>query len=326
MYRGKKKSLLSLLFVLIIPMLTVWAAEIQSQEKYPTRAIDFIVALAPGSGTDFMARVLADFAKKEWGVPINVINKPGGNTVPANLEVHRAKPDGYTILCNTQANCSFLEVSTRDLPFKVLDRTFIANVCAAPCVLFVNSTSSVKNMKDLEAEVKRDPENFTWGSFGGVGTGDFYMRLFFRAIGVDVSKTRPVTVRGSGETMTLAAGGHIKVGPSSPPGGLPYVKAGTLRPVVVTTPSRAPEFPDVATAKEQGYPTLVVWYGISGPPNLPDHIVAKWDEVVQQMLKDQGIVSKLKNVGLAPFYLNSSNSRKLVEKEMEDAKELWGFK
>jgi tripartite-type tricarboxylate transporter receptor subunit TctC len=303
------------------------ASHVQSQDKYPTKAIDIIVPVVPGAGADFCARVMADFAKKRWNVPINVINKPGGNSVPANLEVHQAKPDGYTVLADSQSSCSFLEISTKDLPFRVLDRTFTAISTSSPHVFYVPSSSPVKNMKDLEAEIKRDPGTFTWATFGGVGAGDYVMRQFFKAIGVDVPKTKPVVVRGSAETLTLVAGNHIRSGTGSPAPGLPHVKAGTVRAVAVTG-YRVADYPDVATAAEQGYPAVnaIYWWGINGPPKLPPHVVAKWDEVAQQMIKDPEVVAKLKNIGFAPFYLNPRDARELVRKEMEEAMRLWGVR
>jgi len=325
MSRKQKKVLWSFLALLIFFMASGGVVQAQNVEKYPTRAIDIIVPFSPGGSTDLVARLVAENLKRKWGVRVSVINKPGGNTVPANLEVMRAKPDGYTMFSDSQSSCSLLEVAIRDLPFKALDRTFISFTTASPHIFYVKSTSPIKNFKDAEAEVKKDPGNFTWGSFGGVGAGDFVMRQFFQAIGVDVAKTRPVVSRGGSEIVSFVAGGHIKFGSASPASGLPHVKAGTVK-VVGVSGFKAPDFPDVLTAVEQGYPTVtaVFWTGISGPPNLPPQIVDKWDKAMEEMLKDQAFISKLKNLGLLPFYLNSSDARKYVEKEMVEVAKLWG--
>jgi tripartite-type tricarboxylate transporter receptor subunit TctC len=327
MFREVKKFLWSLLFVMSILMLTGWVAPVQAQDKYPSRAIEIIVPFVPGGSTDLVGRLLADNLKKKWGVPVNIINKPGGNTVPANLEVHQSKPDGYTVFSDSQSSCSLLEVAMKDLPFKVLDRTFIAFTAASPHVFYANSASPIKNLKDVEAEVKKSPEQFTWGSFGGVGAGDFLWRQFFKAIGVDVSKTKPVVTRGGAEIVSFVAGGHIKLGTASPTSGLSHVRAGTVK-VVGVSGFRSPDFPDMPTAVEQGYPTVTAmfWTSISGPPKLPSPIVNKWEEAIQEMLKDQEFVSKLKNLGFVPFYLNSRGAREYVRKEIDEAVSLWGVK
>src|SRR3989337_1451155 len=91
MKRSGKRFVLSILSLLIISMmLTGWVKQAQSQEKYPTRGIDLICPFAPGGTTDLWSRILADFLKKKWGVHVNVINKTGGGSVPANLEVYQA--------------------------------------------------------------------------------------------------------------------------------------------------------------------------------------------------------------------------------------------
>jgi hypothetical protein len=86
------------LFLLVIFLLTGWVQMGLSQEKYPTRAVNLIVPFTPGGSTDMAARAMGPFLTKKWGVPINVVNKPGGNTIPGTLEVYSAPPDGYTML------------------------------------------------------------------------------------------------------------------------------------------------------------------------------------------------------------------------------------
>lgn len=327
MHQREKKCWLWILSAAMIFLFTGGIASVQAQDKYPSRGIDVIVPFVPGGSTDLVGRLLAENVKKRWGVPVNVINKPGGNTVPASLEVYQAKPDGYTLFSDSQSSCSLLEVAIRDLPLKVLDRTFLAFTAASPHIFYVNAASPFKNLKDVEAEVKKDPEHFTWGSFGGVGAGDFLWRQFFKAIGVDVSKTKPVVTRGGAEIVSFVAGGHIKLGTATPTSGLPHVRAGTVK-VVGVSGFRSPDFPDVPTAVEQGFPTVtaVFWTSMSGPPKLPSHIIGKWEEAIQEMLKDQEFLSKLKNLGFVPFYLNSRNAREYVGKEMDEAAKLWGLK
>jgi putative tricarboxylic transport membrane protein len=327
MGEGKKWSQFSFVCLIIVFLITGLSTQVRSQENYPTKAIDFIVPVVPGAGADFCARLVAEILKKRWDVPLNVLNKPGGNSIPANLEVYQARPDGYTVFADSQSSCSLLEVSAKDLPFKVLDRSFIALMTASPHVFYVPATSPIKNLKDLAADAKGDPEHFTWASFGGAGAGDFLMRQFFKAIGVDVLKTKPIVVRGSAEALSLVAGGHVKVAPGSPIPGLPHVEAGTVRAVGVTG-ERVSQFPEVPTTVEQGYIAVSAryWWGISGPPNLPAHIIAKWNEALQEMLKNSEFITKLKNVGFGPFYLNSLDAREYVRKEMGEARELWSVK
>jgi tripartite-type tricarboxylate transporter receptor subunit TctC len=109
----------------VVLFFSLWAGETQAQVKYPTRAIDLICGFSAGGGTDTNARVVADWLRRKWGVPLNVINKPGGGSIPANLEVYSAKPDGYTLMADCQSSAGMLEVSGVKLPFKVMDRSFV---------------------------------------------------------------------------------------------------------------------------------------------------------------------------------------------------------
>jgi tripartite-type tricarboxylate transporter receptor subunit TctC len=327
MDRKGKRFLLSVLsFLIIAIMLTGWVMQAQSQEKYPTRGIDLICPFAPGGTTDLWSRITADFLKKKWGVPINVINKTGGGSVPANLEVYRAAPDGYTMLADCQASCSFLEVGIKDLPFKVMDRTFVSGLAASPSVIICNAKSSWKNLKDAEVDAKKDPETFTWASTGSAGTSDFLQRQFFKAIGVDIGKTKPIITRGMGEANTLIAGGHIKFGSDAAATAYSHVKGGLVKALAITYEFRS-LYPDLSTTAEQGYPTVsaVWWFGFSGPPKLPSYVVNKWEEGLQQILKDPEFVSKIKSGGII-LYRNAHELREHVRGEMEQAAELWGVK
>jgi tripartite-type tricarboxylate transporter receptor subunit TctC len=325
MCREKGKLLLSLLFALI--MVIAMVPQVCSQEKYPTKAIDLIVPFVPGGASDINARIVADFVKKKWGVPINVINKGGGASVPGNLEVYQAKPDGYTLLGDAQSSCSLLELAIKDLPFKIMDRTFIAMVSVSPTVFVTSPSHPWRTLKDLEAEVRKDPAGFTWGSLGA-GAGDYAARQFFKAIGIDVAKTKPVVCRGGAEVVSLTAGGHIKLGLTSAAASYSHAKAGTMRALGITG-FRLPEsYPDLPTAEEQGYPTVnqVWWFGISGPPKLPSHIVSKWNEALQEMMKDPKYIARAKELLSVPFYRNSPDAREHVRKDMEEAGRLWGMR
>jgi len=260
------------------------------------------------------------------GCPVNVVNKPGGNTLPACVEVFQARPDGYTILADGLGSSSMLPLVVKDLPFKVMDRTFIAAMSHFPFVFAVAPDSPFKNLKDIEAEAKKDPGAFTWASLGGAALHDFAFRQFLKAIGVDVLKTKPIMSKGGSEAIVLTAGKNVKVGGGSAPTCFSPLKGGIVRGIGITSEKRWPELPDIPTAVEQGFPSVKVtqWIGFSGPPNLPAPITAMWDKVVQEMVQDQKIISQLSNIGAIPFYLNPQATKDFVKKEMEEVADLWG--
>ena len=202
----------SLLRALAIGVCLLPAAVCLAQEKYPTKPIDLIVPFVAGASTDSSARVVAQTLEARWGVPVKVINKPGGNTVPAVTEVMAAKPDGTTFLVDNIASSAMLDTVVKNLPFKVTDRTFVAVTSYTPMMFIVHSDSPFKTLKDAGEALKKDAETFTWTSLGGVGAQDMVFRRFAAHLGVDIKRPRAIALKGGQEAVTMTAGGHVTLG------------------------------------------------------------------------------------------------------------------
>ncbi len=326
MLKRKQRYLGVILSVLFILMLAGWADRVHAQDKYPTRAIEIIHPFAPGGATDITARQVAEYVKKKWGVPVNIISKPGGRGIPAVLEVYQATPDGYTMLADNQASSSMLAAATattKDLPFEVTNRTFIATVNANPYVIFVPSTSPFKTLKDFIGGAKTSIKDISYTA--GPTALEYAVRQLFSAAGVDISKAKAVMVKGASEAVLLAAGGHVTIGAAAVGTTLPAIKAQTIRPLLITSKNRWPDLPDLPSSAELGYPEVdtVYWSGISGPPKLPSYISNIWDKAIQEMLANPGFISQFKNTGAIPFYNNAQATAELVRKETEQAIKLF---
>jgi tripartite-type tricarboxylate transporter receptor subunit TctC len=317
----------AVLFILVL-LASVWDGDLQAQEKYPSRAISIVVPFAPGGSTDMSARATASFLAKKWGVPVNVINKGGGNTIPGQLEVYNAPPDGYTMLGDGLPMCSLLDVVVKDLPFRVMDRTFIAITTFVPQCIIVPSTIGYKTLHDLMEDARKDPGNFAWDSLGGVSGDDFGARMVFKVAGVDVSKTKPVMSKGGAQGALLVAGGHIKMSVSTITTSLPHIHSGTVKVLAVCYKERDPILPDVPTTAELGYPSIYLpfWLGVSGPPKLPVHIVDTWARALQEMYKDPEYVASIHKLRLRAFYHNPSEMKEYIRKEREVAEDVYGVK
>ena len=304
-----------------------WTGEARAQEKYPSRAIDIIVPFSAGGSTDLTARVVSAYLRKKWGVPVNVVNKPGGNTVPAGLEVYSARPDGYTLLLDGTPSFSMLPAVVKNIPFDLMKRTFFASIGICPLIFSVHPGSPFQSMKDAEAEAKRDPEDFTWTSLGGADMQTLAFRQFFKEIGVDVTKTKPVMSQGGSQAIVLTAGGNVKLGGGSIPSSLPAVNGKTVRPLAITGKNKWPDLPDLQTTVELGYPGLTAseYKGISGPPQTPSYIVEVWEKAFKEMANDPEAIAQLKRVGMLPFYRNSKDIKEYTINEMAEVKKLWGL-
>lgn len=296
-----------------------------AQEKFPSRAIDIIVPFAAGASTDLGCRVIAQALEAKWNVPVKVINKPGGNTVPAVNEVMNAKPDGYTVLADGPPQSSMLDTAVKNLPFKVTDRTFIAVTAFTPMMYLVPADSPFKTLADAAAAAKTDPSTFTWTSLGGAGAQDMANRQFFKAIGVDVAKTRALQLKGGSEAVTMTAGGHVKMGVGSYSAFAAPLQSGKLRVLATASPERWPNLPDVPTAKEAGFSTIetLYWIGISAPPKTSADVVAIWDSALKEVVSTPAVREALLKVGLLAHYENAATMTQRIQRERTETLDLW---
>ena len=297
-----------------------------AQTKYPTKPVELIVPFVAGASTDSGARVIAQVLETRWGVPVKVVNKPGGNTVPAVTEVMAARPDGTTMLVDNIASSAMLDTVVKNLPFKVVDRTFVAVTAYTPMMFIVHPDSPFKTLREVADALKKDTETFTWTSLGGVGAQDMVFRQFAVSAGVDVAKTRAVALKGGAEAVTMTAGGHVRLGTGTWSAIAAPLSAGKLRVLAVAGPERWPRLPDVPTTKEAGFADVEVlfWIGISGPPGLPADIVATWDAALKEVLADKAVQDKMLNAGLVTSYMDAKAMVARVERDRKTTQSLYG--
>ena len=312
--------------MLALALAAFGAAGAHAQAKYPTKAIEIIVPFAAGASTDSSARVIAQLLETRWGVPVKVVNKPGGNTVPAVTEVMAAKPDGTTFLMDNIASSAMLDTVVKNLPYSVFDRTFVAMTTTTPLMFIVHPDSPFKTIKDAVDALKSDTANFTWTSLGGVGGQDLAFRQFFAATGVDIAKSRAIALKGGSEAVTLTAGNHVRLGTGTWSAVAAPYSAGKLRVLAVCGDERWPGIPDVPSMKEAGLPQVDAqfWIGVSGPPKLPADLVATWDAALKELLADKAVHDKLLNAGVLPAYLNSADMKAKVERDRKTVQTLFG--
>ena len=301
------------------------ATAAHAQAKYPTKPVELIVPFVAGASTDSCARVVAQVLEARWGVPVKVVNKPGGNTVPAVTEVMAAKPDGTTMLVDNIASSAMLDTVVKNLPFKVSDRTFVAVAAYTPMMFIVHADSPFKTLQQAAEAMKKGADSFTWTSLGGVGAQDMVFRRFAVANGVEVAKTRAIALKGGAEAVTMTAGGHVQLGTGTWSAIAAPLSAGKLRVLAVAGPERWPKL-DAPTTKEAGIPDIEVsfWIGISGPPGLPADIVATWDAALKDVLADKSVQEKMINAGVVASYQDSQGMTARVEQDRKLTQTLFG--
>ncbi len=291
--------------------------------EYPSKPVTIIVGFPAGGGVDMSARAIADYFSKKWGKQFVVLNKPGGNLVPAVLEVYNSKPDGYTLLCDSNAASSIQYATIREMPYKLEDRTFLANAFLAPSVLVVSTERPWKTLKEMAEFVRREPENFRWGALGISSLATFNALEFLSGLGVDISRTKKIDFKGTPELLAALGGGHVDFVIYSVAGALPLIEANKIRPIAVV-PERVDRLRNVPTTKEAGFPWIQIysWFGLSGPPGLPKEIVAKWDQGMKDASTDPEFIARTEKIGFSVGYISSDAFRKMVLNEARTMREM----
>jgi tripartite-type tricarboxylate transporter receptor subunit TctC len=287
-------------------------------EKYPSKPMDIVVPFAAGAATDYLTRFMAEELSKKWGQPVNVVNKPGGNTVIGTHAVMNAPPDGYTVLADSIGSSSG-QVGLKGIPYEVLKRTFIAKAFVVPQVLISPVNAPWQNLKELAEAGRKDPTIVVWGTAaGGRGGSDIVQLQFFEAAGIDVPKARRVDFTGSATAINSLAGGHIKLHSASPGAVSPAVSSGKAKALGVTTPKRTLLLPDCPTTQEAGFPAVdyVFWVGFSGPPGMPMDQREIFAKTIEEILKDPGVVDRLaKKFDSVPAFLGPDAFKTFVQDE-----------
>lgn len=257
-------------FYWLIVLLALVAPPALSQ-SYPDKPVRFIVPYAPGGSSDILARLFGQRLSETLGQTFVVDNRPGAGSVIGTAILARSAPDGYTIILSDMPHTINPAVYGKVPYDPVKDFTPITLVARAPMWLFINSNVPAKTVREFVALAKAQPAKYVIGS-GGNGTGTHLLaELLQRGAGITLNH---VPFKGAGPSIAAAAAGEVNASFTSMPAALPFVQAGRLRPVGVSTAKRLPEFPDVPTFDESSISNMVLhhWFGVLAPAGLPKAI------------------------------------------------------
>lgn len=274
----------------------LWAAPVAAADNFPEKSIHLIVPVAPGGGTDFAARLLADEMGKRLGQSVVVENRPGGAGNIGVSTVARARPDGYTLvmpITSFPVNASLYT----NLPFDTQkDLAPVALAASLPLVLVVNPDVPANTVEELVALAKEEPGTLNFANSGVGTTAHLAGELFKRAADVDLVS---VAYKGGGPAVTDLLGGHVQMYFSTPAAVLPLIEDGRLRALAVTSEKRLGELPDVPTLVEVGMDDLNVeaWFGIFAPAGTPSQIIEKLNAAANEVLTTDRVRKQMADHG-----------------------------
>lgn len=274
------------LFVILLSMITLVLPKLGYSE-FPEKPITIIYGWSAGGMGDTLSRILADSASKMLGVPVVVVNKPGGHGIVAAHMIVKAKPDGYTL--GPGVSSQFLIVpNMRKVDYDpVNDPTQIMVYFNYDLGLLVRSDSPWKTFQEFLDYAKKNPGKLRYGT-PGVGTMQHLtLEMMARKEGI---KWTHIPFKGSREPIAALLGKHLEAIIVGPGGAVPHIKAGKMRLLVAMNPSRWPVAPDVPHIGELGYDNTFSYFSIYGPKGLPESIRSKLEKVFRKAAKDQKFI------------------------------------
>jgi len=267
-------------------------------QQYPAKPVHIIVPFAPGGGSDFIGRFMAQRLTEGTGKQFLVENKPGAGGVLGIEQGIKAAPDGYTL--TLIASSYTVNPSVYKIHFDpVADITPIIQMSQGPLVVVVRPSLPVNSTKELIALAKSKPGQVNFASSGQGSVIHLATELFASMAGV---KMNHIPYKGTGPALTDTIGGQTDVFFSSTATAVPQVQAGKLRAIAVTTAKRIPALPNVPTVAESGVPRyeVVLWHGLIGPKGLPRDIVERLNSEVTKILHLKATAEQLQTDGVAP--------------------------
>lgn len=289
--------------------------------QYPAKPVTLVVAYPPGSDADLSARNVAQHAQKYLGnQPIIVINRPGASGMIGTLAVRNASADGYTLLAGRIASHAILPAMDRSTPYRWNDFTMLSVLERNPYVCAAKSDGPYKSMRDLLADIRRNPGRLNF-STAGVGTlQNLGPQFLMSLVGLPKDAAVGIQYKGSAELVASLLGGQVQFACNNLGTLLPHIKAGSLRPLMTAARERLPDVPDVPTARELGWPemeSLSAWTALMGPLGLTKDVTERWSDVLSSLARDPAWLAGNDKIGGIPAISSSEDTTKFVRGQYE---------
>jgi putative tricarboxylic transport membrane protein len=294
------------------------AAALAAASWSPDQAIEIVVGTSAGSGSDTTGRWMQRWMreKKLVGVPVNVVNKPGGGGTIAATYINQHPGNGHYLLVSSPSLLTNFITGRGAIRYS--DLTPLAQVGAESVVFTVRADSPLKSALDLAQRLKADPASLSFsigiaiGSHNHIATAEVA-----KSQGADIRKLKVVAFSGSADGVTALLGGHIDVSASPASAVLAHVKAGKLRTLAVSSEQRLTgDLATVPTWTELGIRAISSnWRSVVGPQGMSEQQVAYWDDVLSRLVRLPEWRQDLDARLVEATYLNSRDVRRRMDAE-----------
>ncbi len=255
------------------------------RKAWPAKPVRIIVPLPPGGTADTLGRLVAQRLSESLKESFVIENRPGAGGVIGSDFVAKAAPDGYTLVVSSVASHCVAPALSRNFPFDpVRDFTHIALFGGPPGVLVVNPSLPARDLREFIAYAKAQGGKLAYGSPGNGTQGHLIAEQLKQIAGFQMTH---VPYKGAALAVADLIAGHLPVTSTTLTTAATQIKAGKARALAVSSMKRVPDFPDVPTFKELGYPdlTATIWFSLSGPAGMPADIVSRLNAEVRRILQ-----------------------------------------
>src|SRR5215467_13236130 len=287
-------------------------APVHAQEPFPQKGpIEITVLFPAGSSADVTARLLADgMSKQLGGAKVIVFDRPGAGGAIGYKHVASQKPDGYSVVWNSNSISTTFHSGT--LPFDYHAFDAVARVLVESPVLAVKGDSKWKSLGELVADAKSRPKGITVGNSGAGSHTHISSVALFRATGGEVVDI-PF---GQAQVVPSLLSGEVDAVVQLPAALSAYVKSGQVRLLAALVSSRDPAFADVPTARELGFNvSLEAWRGIAVPKGTPKPVIAALEAAIRKTAESPDFAQACEKLGVRPAFMPASEFGDLIAKE-----------
>jgi tripartite-type tricarboxylate transporter receptor subunit TctC len=291
-------------------------------QSYPSRPITIVVPFPAGGAFDTLGRIIADRMKVSLGQPIIIENVGGAAGSIGVGRVARASPDGYTLSLGIWGT-HVINGAIYALPYDLLlDFEPISPIATAPQVIVSRNAVPAKDLRDLIAWLKSNPDKATLATVG-TGSPPHMAGLFFQKL--TGTRFQFVPYRGAAPAMQDLLAGQVDLSMLQTAVVLPLVSAGKIRAYAITAKARLNSAPDIPAADEAGVPGLHVstWSGLWAPKATPKTIVGKLNSAVADALADPAIRQRLAEIGQEIFPRTQQTPEALAALQRAEIETWW---
>jgi tripartite-type tricarboxylate transporter receptor subunit TctC len=293
-------------------------SRIAGAQNYPARPVRIIVGFSAGGPNDILARLIGEWLSERLGQPFIIENRPGAGSNLATEAIVRAPPDGYTLLLVGSPNAINATLYDK-LNFNfVRDIVPIASFIRGALVMVVHPSVPAQTVPEFIAYAKANPGKLSYGSGGVGGITHITPELFKMMAGVNMVH---VPYRGVATALTDLLGGQVQVLFANPAQSIPYIRAGKLRALAITTATRSEALPDIPTVGEfvPGYEASS-FFGFGAPKNTPAEIIDKLNKEINAGLADPKIGARISDLDGTVLGGSPADFGKLIAEETKK----WG--